>query len=290
MGSATIIDSWPYDERRFLLLHRAERLLAGEPRAALQPAVRAAAARVLPDPRGPARARPAPRAERRGRDPARPVHRRRRHVGPAALHGLPHRRGAVARGARPARPRLTSARRSVRRDGGRVSPARAAVRAGRGQRDVGRARVAAGPDAFGGSGARLVDPAHGLAGRGDLRGAAVPGGAGRPARGGGARPARLASGHGRHGGHAARRRDLLRLPLYRTVRRPLAALFVRVPNGGGAVLLGALPAAGVRDHGVDARAVRRVAAGARSRSLKRWILPVAVFGSSFTNTIQRGYL
>src|SRR2546422_415100 len=28
----------------------------------------------------------------------------------------------------------------------------------------------------------------------------------------------------------------------------------------------------------------------RSRSLKRWILPVAVFGSSPTNSIQRGYL
>src|SRR5215467_938706 len=28
----------------------------------------------------------------------------------------------------------------------------------------------------------------------------------------------------------------------------------------------------------------------RARSLKRWILPVAVFGSSSTNSIQRGYL
>src|SRR6267378_3676283 len=28
----------------------------------------------------------------------------------------------------------------------------------------------------------------------------------------------------------------------------------------------------------------------QARSLKRWILPVAVFGSSPTNSIQRGYL
>jgi hypothetical protein len=28
----------------------------------------------------------------------------------------------------------------------------------------------------------------------------------------------------------------------------------------------------------------------QARSLKRWILPVAVFGSSDTNSIQRGYL
>src|SRR2546428_736502 len=31
-------------------------------------------------------------------------------------------------------------------------------------------------------------------------------------------------------------------------------------------------------------------AGSRSRSLYRWIFPVAVFGSSSTNSIQRGYL
>ncbi len=55
-------------------------------------------------------------------------------------------------------------------------------------------------------------------------------------------------------------------------------------------------------HGVDACAVRCITAGdtvngygrtcafASSRNLKRWIFPVAVFGSSGTNTIQRGYL
>jgi hypothetical protein len=31
-------------------------------------------------------------------------------------------------------------------------------------------------------------------------------------------------------------------------------------------------------------------AGPSARSLKRWILPVAVFGSSLRNSIQRGYL
>src|SRR5881396_1834305 len=41
----------------------------------------------------------------------------------------------------------------------------------------------------------------------------------------------------------------------------------------------------VRKHGAYPDLCR-----ASSRSLKRWILPVAVFGSSFTNTIQRGYL
>jgi hypothetical protein len=30
--------------------------------------------------------------------------------------------------------------------------------------------------------------------------------------------------------------------------------------------------------------------GPSARSLKRWILPVAVFGSSLRNSIQRGYL
>ena len=35
--------------------------------------------------------------------------------------------------------------------------------------------------------------------------------------------------------------------------------------------------------------LRRSHAGSRSRSLKRWILPVAVFGNSSTTSIQRGY-
>ncbi len=47
--------------------------------------------------------------------------------------------------------------------------------------------------------------------------------------------------------------------------------------------------------GCGARLARRAAHGAgsarsRSRSRKRWILPVAVFGSSATNSIARGYL
>ena len=42
------------------------------------------------------------------------------------------------------------------------------------------------------------------------------------------------------------------------------------------------------DHGCFASVGREFSA-ARSRSLKRWILPVEVFGSASTNSIQRGY-
>ena len=38
------------------------------------------------------------------------------------------------------------------------------------------------------------------------------------------------------------------------------------------------------------RALERTIEHAQARSLNRWILPVAVFGSSVTNSIQRGYL
>jgi hypothetical protein len=37
-------------------------------------------------------------------------------------------------------------------------------------------------------------------------------------------------------------------------------------------------------------ASRRQCVGASARSLKRWILPVAVFGNSVRNSTQRGYL
>src|SRR3989454_10162143 len=54
-----------------------------------------------------------------------------------------------------------------------------------------------------------------------------------------------------------RRRDLLGVPLYRPVRRPLAAVFVRVPDGRRAVLFGVVSRARVWHHGVDARVIRR---------------------------------
>src|SRR5438034_538286 len=112
----------------------------------------------------------------------------------------------------------------------------------------------------------------------------------------------VAPGAGGRPGHRPRRRDLLGLSLHRPLRRPARALFVRIPDDRGAVLQRAVSPARVRDHGVDARALRRITAGdtvnsygrtcafASSRNLKRWIFPVAVFGSSGTNTIQRGYL
>src|SRR5207247_1323583 len=53
--------------------------------------------------------------------------------------------------------------------------------------------------------------------------------------------------------------DLLGLPLYRPVRRPVSGVFVRVSDGGRAVLLRAVPRPRVWDHGVDARAVRCLA-------------------------------
>src|SRR2546430_11395801 len=101
----------------------------------------------------------------------------------------------------------------------------------------------------------LVDAADGLTGGGDLGGALVP----RAARGRARRrrpcPARLAPRDGGRGGHPRRRRDLLRLSLYRPLRRPLAALFVRVPDGRGTVLLGVVSRARIRHHGVDTRTV-----------------------------------
>src|SRR5207249_2713178 len=59
--------------------------------------------------------------------------------------------------------------------------------------------------------------------------------------------------------HGSRRRrgDLLGVPLYRPVRRPLAAVFVRVPDGRRAVLFGVVSRARVWHHGVDARVIRR---------------------------------
>src|SRR5207249_3801847 len=105
----------------------------------------------------------------------------------------------------------------------------------------------------------LVGPADALAGGGALRGAAVP----RPARGRArrrrARPTRLAPAHRRHRGDPRRRRDLLGVSLYRPLRRPLATVFVRVPDGRGAVLFGVVSRARVWHHGVDARVVRRAA-------------------------------
>src|SRR6266581_382806 len=132
-----------------------------------------------------------------------------------------------------------------------------------GERHVGRPGLAADAGAAADAGSRLVDAAHGVAGRGDLRGALVPGGPGRRARDCLPRAVRLAPHHGRRGRHARRRGDLLRLPLYRPVRRPAAALLVPVPDDRGRVLLGALPGARVRDHGVDARTIRRVTTAAQ---------------------------
>src|SRR5207244_13032086 len=43
-------------------------------------------------------------------------------------------------------------------------------------------------------------------------------------------------------------------------------------------------------HPIRSAAQARVHAGVRSRSLNRWIFPAAFFGSSGTNSIQRGYL
>src|SRR6185295_10623970 len=46
--------------------------------------------------------------------------------------------------------------------------------------------------------------------------------------------------------------------LYRAVRRPLAGVFVRIPDDRGTLLQRALPDARLRDHGVDPRPVRRL--------------------------------
>src|SRR4029077_14921028 len=76
------VNSWPYDRHH---LYLPILLLAGEPRPALQPVVRAPVAAVLPGARAAARARRALRPQRRGRDPAGPVHHGGGRVGPAAL-------------------------------------------------------------------------------------------------------------------------------------------------------------------------------------------------------------
>src|SRR3989449_6636268 len=204
-----------HDALPIFVVHHARLLLAGEPRAALQSVVRAAVAAVLSDAGGLAVARRALGAERRGRDPAEPVRRARGQLGAVALHALPDRRRAVARDAGHARPRLAAPRPRVRRDAGRVGAAGVAVRPRGGKRHVGRPGLAADAGPAADAGSRLVDAAHGVAGRGDLRGALVPGGPGRRARDRLPRPVPLAPHHGRRGRHARRRGDLLRLPLYR---------------------------------------------------------------------------
>ena len=60
----------------------------------------------------------------------------------------------------------------------------------------------------------------------------------------------------------------------------------RAVHRRGSVALGA----GDQGGGCQAELMRRYFAPASARSLKRWILPVAVFGSSVRNSIQRGYL
>ena len=74
-----------------------------------------------------------------------------------------------------------------------------------------------------------------------------------------ARAARLARRDRWRGGDRRWGGDLLGLPLYRPVRRPVSGVFVRVSDGGRAVLLRAVPRPRVWDHGVDARAVRCLA-------------------------------
>src|SRR5207244_1716091 len=84
----------------------------------------------------------------------------------------------------------------------------------------------------------------------------------RRARGPGrAWPPRLAPARRRLRGGPRRRRGLLGVSLYRPLRRPLAAVFVRVPDGRRAVLFGVVSRARIRHHGVDARVVRRPPAG-----------------------------
>src|SRR5690242_10786193 len=248
-----------YDDR-FPLPHHPIRLLAGEPGAALQPAVRAATPALLSDPRRAAGARPALGTKRRGRDSAGVVHRRGRRLGAAAVHAVPDRRRAVARRPRHAVPRIAAPGRRVRHDARGVGRSRPRVRPVRGQRYVGRPGPA--PDALARSRkrqpTRCLDAPDGVARRRDLRGAAVSRAARRGARGGSAGAARLAPDDGRRRRHRAGRGDLLGFPLHRPLRRPAAGLFVRVPHGGGAVLLGAVSRAGIRHHRVDARAVRRI--------------------------------
>src|SRR5690349_2174321 len=128
-----------YDHDRFPVPHHPFLLLAGEPRAALQPALRAAAPALLSGPRRAAGARPALGTKRRGRDSARIVHRRGGRLGAAAVHALPDRWGAVARGPRHAVPWVEAPWRRVRHDARRVGRSRPRVRPVRGQRHVGRA-------------------------------------------------------------------------------------------------------------------------------------------------------
>src|SRR6266436_1034981 len=94
----------------------------------------------------------------------------------------------------------------------------------------------------------------------------------------------LAPSHRRHRGDYRRRRDFLGVSLYRAIRGSLAALFVRVPDGRGAVLLGVVSRARVRDHGVDARAVRRtpsiytVDRVSDRQNMQRLVFPVCLRG------------
>src|SRR5207245_9717392 len=151
------------DDRSFRHVQRAQLLLASEPRAALQFAVRPAAARVLSDPGGAALDGPALHPQRRRRDLAGSLRGRGGPLGPAAVHDLPDRRRAVARRPRHACPRPPPPEPGALRDARRVARARARVR-DRGRRHhVGRDRAVA--DAGAGLPRRLdlVDPPDGVA-------------------------------------------------------------------------------------------------------------------------------
>src|SRR5260370_41225257 len=102
-------------------------LLAGEPRAPLQPLVRTAAAVVLSGARSGAGARAALGAKRGRRDPAEPLRRGGGRLGTDAVHAMSHRCRALARGSRHPRPRRAPARADLRRHSPRVTPPRAIV-------------------------------------------------------------------------------------------------------------------------------------------------------------------